>query len=106
MANPFTSPLLYWAGINVVGAEDDELDALHHFYEEVHIPEVMAANNFSSAHRFAKMRENPRRNFGPDFLGVFEVPDDQAAALYFGHEDSPPDRRPTYSGGPSAWHAG
>jgi len=64
MSELFTRPVMYWSGVNLVGATGDELDAFHRHYDKVHVPKTTAANNFAAGYRLTRMRQNPRRAFG------------------------------------------
>lgn len=50
----------------------EELEAFHHWYDEVHIPEILAVEGFRSARRFQAAD-------GESYLAVYEVDDVEAA---------------------------
>ena len=53
-------------------ASAEEVDAYHHWYDDVHIPELLAVDGFSAARRL-------RAEDGETFLTVYEVDDIDAA---------------------------
>lgn len=50
----------------------EEIDAYHRWYDETHIPEILAIDGFSSARRLGSID-------GESFLVVYEVDDVEAA---------------------------
>jgi hypothetical protein len=52
---------------------DEDADAYHHWYEQVHIPELLSLEGFASARRFAT-------DDGTGFLAIYELDTDVATA--------------------------
>jgi hypothetical protein len=106
MDSTFTSPLMYWVGIDTPGASDAQLDEFNSFYDDVHLPEVVAGNpGFVRAHRYELARPDSRGDLGPRWLAVYEMANADAAAGYLARNDGPPEGRPAYTPLPDAWRA-
>jgi hypothetical protein len=105
MEPSFSYPYMYWVGMNTpVDATPDALAAFSRFYSTVHAPEVLAANpGFVRATRYELLAPDPRNDLAPRWLAVYEMADEAAARGYIERNDGPPEGRPTYSPGPSAW---
>jgi hypothetical protein len=100
----FTSPYLYMIGMDTDGASDAQLEEFNHFYNDTHMAEVVAMNpGFLRAHRYELAKPDPRGDFGPRWLAIYEMPDEKAAATYGERNDGPPEGRPTYTPVPNAW---
>ena len=72
---------MYWVGMDTApetGAS--ELAEFNRFYSQVHLPEVVAGNSgFVRATRYELAGPDPRGDFGPRWLAVYEM-DGEAAA--------------------------
>jgi hypothetical protein len=106
MDTTFTSPLMYWVGIDTPGASDAQLAEFNSFYDDFHLPEVVAGNQgFVRAHRYELQRPDSRGDLGPRWLAVYEMADDAAAAAYLAQNAGAPTQRPSYTPLPDAWRA-
>ena len=80
-AEAFSSPFMYWVGMNI--APDTDAAALaefNTFYSKTHVPEVLASNpGFVRGWRYELLQPDPRGDFGPRWLAVYEM-DGEAAA--------------------------
>jgi hypothetical protein len=96
---------MYWVGMDTpAGADAAALGAFSDFYSRVHLPEVLAANpGFVRASRYELLTPDPRGDFGPRWLAVYEMADEAAAQAYIERNDGPASGRPTYTAGPPAW---
>jgi hypothetical protein len=101
----FTSPFLYWVGIETdPSATEDQLVEFNRFYDEVHVPEVLAANDgMTGVTRFELVRQDPRGPHGPRWLASYQLADEAAAARYLERNGPGASDRPVYSSGPQAW---
>ncbi len=101
----FTTPFMYWVGMNTPPtASEAEAAEFSQFYSEVHVPEVLAENpGFIRATRYELLQPDPRGDFGPRWLAMYELEDEAAARVYTERNDGPPEGRPTYTSGPAAW---
>jgi hypothetical protein len=100
----FTSPYMYMIGMDTDGASDAQLEEFNHFYNETHMGEVVAMNpGFLRASRYELVKPDPRGDFGPRWLAVYEMADEKAAATYSSRNDGPPEGRPVYTPIPDAW---
>jgi hypothetical protein len=64
----FTGATMTWIGTNLCGA-DDQIGSEYRRYLDAGAASTSAE---VTTHRLEKMRQSPRRSFGPDFLSVFE----------------------------------
>ena len=102
----FTSPFMYWVGMDTPGATEAQLAEFNGFYSDVHCEEVVAMNpGFVRAHRYELVTPDPRGDFGPRWLAVYEMADEQAARTYMARNDGPAEGRPNYTPVPDAWRA-
>ena len=101
----FAYPFMYWVGINTPPNLDEAgLAEFNEFYTNIHVPEVMASNpGFVRATRYELLTPDPRGDFGPRWLAVYEMDGEAAAQAYAERNDGPPEGRPTYTPGPAAW---
>jgi hypothetical protein len=100
----FTSPYMYWVGMDTDGASEVHLEEFNSFYNDTHAHEVVAMNpGFVRAHRYELAKPDPRGDFGPRWLAVYEMADEEAATTYMARNDGPPEGRPTYTALPNAW---
>lgn len=105
MADAFSQPFMYWVGINTAPHTDDAaLAAFNTFYSKTHLPEVLASNpGFVQGWRYELIQPDPRGDFGPRWLAVYEMDGEAAAQAYAQRNDGPPQGRPAYTPGPAAW---
>jgi hypothetical protein len=104
MREAFDNPVMYWVGMNVDGATEQEMDAFNRHYSEVHCPEVMAENpGLDLAVRYRLSDPDPRGRLGPDWLSVYEFTDEAAAQAYLERQNGPVENRPRYTTGPPVW---
>src|SRR5438045_2031366 len=100
----FAHPFMYWVGINTAPqTSSTDLAAFNSFYSRVHAGEVLARNpGFVRATRYELLQPDPRGDYGPRWLAVYEMDGEAAARAYAAREDGPAEGRPTYTPGPSA----
>ncbi len=105
MAEAFSYPFMYWVGMNTAPDTDAAaLAAFNAFYSKIHLPEVVASNpGFVRGSRYELLHPDPRGDFGPRWLAVYEMDGEAAARTYAQRNDGPPEGRPTYTPGPAAW---
>lgn len=105
MTETFSSPLMYWVGINTApGTDDTALAEFNTFYNKTHLPEVLASNpGFVRGTRYELLQPDPRGDFGPRWLAVYEMDSEAAARTYAQRNDGPAQGRPAYTPGPAAW---
>jgi hypothetical protein len=105
MAEAFSAPVMYWVGMNTASSTDAAgLEAFNAFYSQTHLPEVLASNpGFVRGWRYELLHPDPRGDFGPRWLAVYEMDGETAARTYAQRNDGPPEGRPTYTPGPAAW---
>ena len=105
MAEAFSYPFMYWVGMNTAPNTDAAaLAEFNAFYSKTHSPEVVASNpGFVRGSRYELLQPDPRGDFGPRWLAVYEMDGEAAARTYAQRNDGPPEGRPTYTPGPAAW---
>ena len=107
-AAAFSYPFMYWVGMNT--APDTDAAALaefNAFYSKTHVPEVVASNpGFVRGSRYELLQPDPRGDFGPRWLAIYEMDGEAAARTYAQRNDGPAEGRPTYTPGPAAWRRG
>jgi hypothetical protein len=105
MAEAFSYPLMYWVGMNTPPNTDGAaLAAFNTFYSKTHLPEVVANNpGFVRGSRYELLQPDPRGDFGPRWLAVYEMDGEAAARTYAQRNDGPSEGRPTYTPGPAIW---
>jgi hypothetical protein len=105
MTEAFSSPYMYWVGMDTApDADPAALTAFNQFYSMTHVPEVLANNpGFTRASRYELLNPDPRGDFGPKWLAVYEMDSEAAAKAYAARNDGPAEGRPRYTPGPSAW---
>jgi hypothetical protein len=98
---------MYWVGMNTQpDTSDEDLAAFNDFYTNVHMREVVSSNpGFFRATRYELRDPDPRGDFGPRWLVMYEMEDEAAAKTYIARNDGPPEGRPKYTPGPSAWQS-
>jgi len=95
---------MYWVGMDTdPAASPDELADFNRFYTETHVPEVVAANGFAFASRYELLDPDPRGDFGPRWLAVYEMPGEAEARAYAERNDGPASGRPNYTPVPPSW---
>lgn len=96
---------MYWVGMNTQpDTSDSDLTDFNDFYSNTHVKEVLANNpGFIRATRYELLDQDPRGDFGPRWLAAYEMDSREAADLYIKRNDGPPEGRPVYTPGPSAW---
>jgi hypothetical protein len=95
---------MYWVGMDTDGASDAQIEEINNFYHDVHAHEVVAMNpGFLRVHRYELTKADPRGDFGPRWLTVYEMADEAAAITYMARNDGPPEGRPAYTAFPEAW---
>jgi hypothetical protein len=99
------APFMYWVGMNTApDTFEDELAKFNDFYSNTHMHEVVAANpGFIRATRYELLEPDPRGEFGPRWLAVYEMDSEQAAQTYLDRNDASATGRPNYTPGPAAW---
>ena len=95
---------MYWVGMNTPPSMDDAtLAAFTRFYSATHVPEVVAHNQgFVRGSRYELLGPDPRGDFGPRWLAVYEMADQGAADTYAAGADRAA-RNPAYTPGPPGW---
>jgi hypothetical protein len=101
------APYMYWVGMNTQpDTSAEELARFNDFYSNTHMHEVVMSNpGFVRGTRYELIEQDARGNFGPRWLAVYEMADEESAKGYLARNDGPPEGRPTYSPGPSAWQS-
>jgi hypothetical protein len=107
MAQTFENPFMYWVGMNTAAETSaEELAEFSRFYSETHVPEVVAGNpGFVRGTRYELLEPDPRGDFGPRWLAVYEMDSEAAARTYMQRNDGPAEGRPQYTPRPAAWRA-
>jgi hypothetical protein len=105
MLDAFGYPFMYWVGMNTApDTSAADLADFDRFYSQTHVPEVVANNpGFVRGTRYELLEPDPRGDFGPRWLAVYEMDGEAAARTYAERNDGPADGRPTYTPGPAAW---
>ena len=105
MAEAFSQPFMYWVGMNTAPRLNaDDLTAFNTFYNDIHVPEVLASNpGFVRGWRYELLQPDPRGDFGPRWLAIYEMDAEDSAYTYSQRNDGPPVGRPSYTQGPVAW---
>src|SRR5713101_1425483 len=105
MEEAFSSPFMYWVGMNTTPDTDaTALAEFSRFYSKTHLPEVVASNpGFVRGSRYELLQPDPRGDFGPRWLAVYEMDGEAAADGYITRNDGLPEGRPRYTPGPAAW---
>src|SRR5258708_39889330 len=88
----FSAPYMYWVGMNARPDPDSAaLAEFNRFYSDIHAPEVLAANpGFVRATRYELQDPDPRGDFGPRWLAMYEMDAEAAAQTYIDRNDGPP----------------
>ena len=105
MQQAFAYPFMYWVGMNTPPDTDPTAVAeFSQFYSTIHVPEVVASNpGFVRGTRYELLQPDPRGDYGPRWLAVYEMDDEAAAHTYAARNDGPPEGRPRYTPGPAVW---
>jgi hypothetical protein len=98
MAN---APFMYWVGMNTApDLSDEDFQEFNNFYSNVHIHEVVEGNpGFFRATRFELTGKDPRNDYGPRWLAMYEMDSKAAADGYIERNDGPPEGRNKYTRG-------
>ena len=101
-AEAFSQPFMYWVGMNTAPNTDAAaLAEFSAFYSKTHVPEVLANNpGFVCGWRYELLQPDPRGDFGPRWLAVYEMDGEAAARTYAQRNDGPAEGRPTYTPAP------
>jgi len=105
MQQAFAYPFMYWVGMNTPPDTDAAAVAeFSQFYSTIHVPEVVASNpGFVRGTRYELFQPDPRGDYGPRWLAVYEMDGEAAARTYAARNDGPPEGRPKYTPGPAVW---
>jgi hypothetical protein len=104
MAAPFDQPFMYWIGMDVRTEDPDELAVFNSFYNDVHMPEVVNGNGFALGHRYELLAPDPRGDFGPRYLAMYEIPGEEGVKAYLDRQNQPRENRTgSYTQGPPIW---
>jgi hypothetical protein len=97
------APYMYWVGMNTQpDTSEAELAKFNDFYSNVHAHEVVQNNpGFFRATRYELKEGDPRGNFGPRWMVMYEMENNAAAEGYLDRDKA--GTRPAYSAGPAAW---
>ena len=100
------APFMYWVGMDTApDTSAADLAEFNDFYSNIHAKEVLASNpGFRVAARYELRDPDPRGDFGPRWLAMYEMDSEAAADTYAARNDGPPEGRPKYTPGPAAWH--
>jgi hypothetical protein len=102
----FVHPFMYWVGMDTDPRTTPEaLAEFNHFYNTVHVHEVIAAHpGFVSVSRYELLDPDPRGDVhrGPRWLAVYEMVDEAAAERYVKDNARPWLHRQKYSPWPAA----
>ncbi|WP_067460977.1 DUF4286 family protein [Actinomadura macra] len=103
-AAPFSSSFLYWIALDFGSSDPADVARFNRFYDETHIPEVLARYpGFLAAHRYALQVPDPRGDFGGAYLAAYEVESEQAATAYLAGTTAPAGTRPSYTNDAPLW---
>jgi hypothetical protein len=99
------APFMYWVGMDTAPeTSPKEMAKFNDFYSNTHVPEVVTSNpGFVRATRYELHEPDPRGDFGPRWLVMYEMAGEDAAKGYIARNDGPAERRPKYTPGPAAW---
>src|ERR687894_307239 len=100
---PESVPFTYWVGMRTpADASAEALEEFNAFYNDVHVGEVVERHGFLRATRYELQEPDPRGDFGPRWLAVYER-DEQAAKGYRKRKGAPPRGGRAYTRGPPLW---
>ena len=103
-AAPFTSGFLYWIALDFGGSDPADVARFNRFYDETHVPEVLARHpGFAAAHRYAIQVPDERGDLGGTYLAAYEVESEQAAVAYLAGQGADDGARPGYTDDPPLW---
>src|SRR3954451_24434339 len=99
------APYMYWVGMNTpADTSPEEMAKFNDFYSNIHMHEVVQNNpGFVRGTRYELSEPDVRGTFGPRWLAVYEMEDEDAAKGYIARNDGPPEGRPNYTAGPDAF---
>ncbi|MBV9578405.1 MAG: hypothetical protein JO057_07445 [Chloroflexi bacterium] len=104
MPQAFGYPFMYWVGMNTPpGMDAATLATFNDFYSDTHVPEVVANNpGFVRGSRYELLGPDPRGDFGPRWLAVYEMTNQAAADTYTAGADRAA-QNPAFTPGPPGW---
>src|ERR1700682_2800816 len=104
MDEAFAYPFMYWVGMTTAPeTAASDLAEFNAFYSQTHLPEVVAGNpGFVRGTRYELVGPDPRGDFGPRWLAVYEMDGEAAARTYGERNDGPAAGRPQYTPRPPA----
>jgi hypothetical protein len=99
------APFMYWVGMDTAdGMSPEDLADFSGFYSRTHVPEVVDGYaGFIRGTRYELCEPDPRGDFGPRWLAVYEMENEDAARGYLKRNDGPPEARPKYTPVPASW---
>jgi hypothetical protein len=100
------TPFMYWVGMDTSPeATADDVAAFNDFYSNVHAHEVIAANpGFRRVMRYELLEPDPRGDFGPRWLAIYEIDSEAGARAYLERDAGLAEAKPKYTEGRGAWH--
>jgi hypothetical protein len=100
----FTSPIMYWVGMDLAESTPDEVAEFKRHYGEVHRIEVVERNpGFVTSHQYELHMPDPRGKHGPRFLTIYEIASEAALADYLERHEGPHAKNMGWSPGPDVW---
>ena len=101
------APFMYWVGMNTAAdTSPEEVSKFNDFYSNTHMHEVVESNpGFIRGTRYELYEPDVRGAFGPRWLAMYEMENEDAAKGYVARNDGPAEGRPKYSPGPAAWQS-
>ncbi|RFS87292.1 hypothetical protein D0T12_03375 [Actinomadura spongiicola] len=101
---PFSNRFLYWIALDFGSSDPADLARFNRFYDETHVPEVLARYpGFTAAHRYALQLPDERGDFGASYLAAYEVESEEAVEQYLAGTTAPEGTLPRYSNDPPLW---
>ena len=96
MQQAFTYPFMYLVGMNThPDTAPTAVAEFSQFYSKIHAPEAVTSNpGFVRGARYELLQPDPRGDFGPRWLAVYEMDGEAAARTYAARNDGPPEGRP------------
>jgi hypothetical protein len=83
MGSTFENPMMYWFGMNFKSQDPADLAEFNAFYNDIHIGEVVKNNpGFLLGHRYELLAPDPRGDFGPQFLAMYEIGDAESGQAF------------------------
>jgi hypothetical protein len=95
---------MYWVGMDLTPASQNEIEQFRRHYAEVHSREVVEHNpGFVLSHQYELSQPDPRGNHGPRWLTIYELSGDDALAGYLERHEAPGAVKPAWTPGPPVW---